>query len=106
MARRPCQTLEHQLDCSNYGAIADALVYRSKTALAVLAAVVALGIPWYYVVKTIRNATPVESPIAASAVYWGDRWFPRTKQLSHWLHDRGVAYSVWAKRHPAAASRI
>jgi hypothetical protein len=37
-----------------------------------------------------------------SAVPWGDRVFVGPVTLRRWLKYHGVAYSVWADRHPPA----
>jgi hypothetical protein len=37
-----------------------------------------------------------------SSVVWGDRVFVGPGSLGHWLKVRGVAYPVWAERHPPA----
>jgi 4-amino-4-deoxy-L-arabinose transferase-like glycosyltransferase len=83
-----------------------ALVYRSKLVLAAVAAGVAVAIPWYYVVREFQNAEPINSPLPAGSVLWGTNYFNTPRELSRWLHYRGVAYSVWATRHPRAAARI
>jgi hypothetical protein len=69
----------------------------------VTAAVAALAIPWYLVARTLRDVKPAAaSPVHASAIVWGGRVFATRGPLQHWLHVRGVAYSVWGGRHPAA----
>ena len=70
------------------------------------AAAATIAIPWYFVARTLQTATPVPSEVAAAGVIWGDRVFPSRAPLAHWLRFRGVAYSVWASRHPPAAARI
>jgi hypothetical protein len=37
-----------------------------------------------------------------SAVVWGDRVLSGTPSMKHWLKVHGIAYSVWAGRHPPA----
>ena len=69
-------------------------------------ALATIAIPWYFVARTLQTATPVESRVVATSVIWADRVFPARGPLAHWLHVRGVAYSVWASRHPPAAARI
>ena len=81
------------------------LLYRPKVALAILTGLVAVAIPWFYVVRTLSTARPISTP-PASSVFWGSVYFNTARDLSHWLHRRGVAYSVWAHRHPPAAARI
>jgi len=70
------------------------------------AALTAIAIPWYLVARKLQDAQPVPSAVAAAGVIWGDRVFASRAPLAHWLRRRGVAYSVWASRHPPAASRI
>lgn len=79
---------------------------RPGRVLAVVISVTVIAVPWYYVVKTIHDAQPVNSPVRPSSVYWGRLYFNTSRDLSRWLHRRGVAYAVWADRHPHAAARI
>jgi hypothetical protein len=83
-----------------------AILYRPKVVMATICAGVVLAVPWYYVVKTIRDVRPVVSPMVASSVFWGGRYLSTRPQMSAWLHYHGIAYSVWARRHPHAATRI
>jgi hypothetical protein len=83
-----------------------ALAFRGSWAALAAVAVATVAIPWYFVARTLQNATPVPSTVVASSVTWADRVFPSQRPLAHWLHVRGVAYSVWALRHPPAAARI
>jgi hypothetical protein len=55
------------------------------------------------IVNTMRNPRPVHAtapPI--SAVVWGEYVFSSPPAMAHWLKVHGVAYSVWAHRHPPA----
>jgi hypothetical protein len=55
------------------------------------------------IVHTMKHVEPVKAtqpPV--SAVPWGDRVFVGPGSLAHWLKVHGVAYSVWAERHPPA----
>jgi hypothetical protein len=55
------------------------------------------------IVNTMRKVEPVRAkkpPV--SAVPWGDRVFFGPGTLHHWLKVHGIAYSVWAERHPPA----
>ena len=55
------------------------------------------------IVHTMKHVKPVKvTQPPVSAVPWGDRVFLGPGSLSHWLKVRGVAYSVWAGRHPPA----
>jgi len=76
---------------------------RSLDGMGVLAAVVALGIPLYLLGKTLHDVQPVRSDAIARSVVWSGRVFLTQQALSHWLHERGAGYRVWAERHPRAA---
>jgi hypothetical protein len=68
---------------------------------------VVLAVPWYFVARTIENARPAaKSSVRANAVVWSDRVFSAPQPLGRWLHARGVAYSVWAARHPGGAAAL
>jgi hypothetical protein len=72
--------------------------------LVLLAAAAVLALPWYFVGRTLNDARPAAvSAVAASAIVWGDLVFTAPQPMRHWLHVHGVAYSVWAGRHPDAA---
>jgi hypothetical protein len=83
-----------------------ALTVRGIWVMLAAAALATIAIPWYLVARTLQNAEPVPSSVVAGGVIWADRVFPSRGPLAHWLHVRGVAYSVWASRHPPAAARI
>lgn len=74
--------------------------------MGVIVAVVALAIPFYLVGKTLHNVHPARSSAVAQSIVWGDRVFLTPHTLGRWLRSRGVAYSVWASRHPVAAHRL
>jgi hypothetical protein len=76
---------------------------RGLDGMGVIVAIVALGIPLYFLGKTLNDVQPVRSDSTARSVVWANRVFLTRHSLSHWLHVRGVAYSVWAERHPLAA---
>lgn len=71
--------------------------------MGVLCAVVALGIPFYLLGRTLHNVEPVRSDAVARSVVWSGRVFLTQQALSHWLHERGAGYRTWAGRHPRAA---
>jgi hypothetical protein len=71
--------------------------------MGVIVAVVALGIPFYLLGKTLHNVQPVRSGAVARSVVWSGRVFLTQHALSHWLHAHGARYRVWAERHPPAA---
>ena len=75
--------------------------------LLIIAALVAIAIPWYTVARTIANAKPADrSPVMSSGVVWAERVFTSKPPLTAWLRRHGVAYSVWAGRHPVAGSAL
>jgi hypothetical protein len=79
-------------------------VRSAQNLLFTLAAIAAIGVPMYFVVRTIADARPLGGPfVPPTAVVWGDRVFSSQPPLAVWLHRRGVAYSVWAERHPPAS---
>src|SRR5215470_4267778 len=78
-------------------------VRRGLDGMGVIVAVVALGIPFYLLGRTLHDVRPVRSDAVARSVVWSDRVFLTQPELSRWLHQRGVAYSTWAERHPRAA---
>ena len=81
------------------------ILHRPKRLFVTIAGTLAIAIPWYYVAQTLRHARPVPTD-PASSVFWGSLYFNTAPDLSQWLRRRGVAYSVWASRHPPAAGRI
>jgi hypothetical protein len=92
-------------DCGKHATMFVVALRLGGAQLATVVALGALAIPWYFVVRTLREARPVVAArIAPTGVVWGGRVFVARGPLHHWLHFRGVAYSVWAYRHPAAAS--
>jgi len=55
------------------------------------------------IANTMRNPKPVKASVPkVSAVVWGDRVMFGTPAMAHWLKSHGIAYSVWAGRHPPA----
>jgi hypothetical protein len=74
--------------------------------LLVLVALAAMAVPWYLVGREIADAKPAVRSLAATGIVWGDRVFTARAPLSAWLHRRGVAYVVWARRHPPASRVI
>jgi hypothetical protein len=81
-------------------------VHRAAGRLALLLALVAVGILWFVVGRTLANPQAAVSPVRASGVVWGGRVFSSRHPLRHWLHVHGVAYSVWSRRHPPAAETL
>jgi hypothetical protein len=69
-----------------------------------LVALAALALPWFIVALALAKPPQApKSPVEATAVVWGGLVFTTRRPLDHWLHVRGVAYSVWSGRHPNAA---
>jgi hypothetical protein len=68
--------------------------------------VLAVTVPWYFIMKTIQHARPVAPPARAHAVVWSDLVFSTPQPLRRWLRARGIAYTIWASRHPSSATRI
>lgn len=75
--------------------------------LSLVLALAAVAVLWFVVARTLANPPPaVDSPVHSSSVVWGQRVFTSRRPLHHWLHVRGVAYSVWSRRHPLAAETL
>jgi hypothetical protein len=69
--------------------------------IALLAAVA----PWFFVVRTMHGAHPVEiSTKPQNSLVWGDRVFSSQAALGRWLRSRGSAYDTWLATHPAGAA--
>ncbi len=84
------------------------LSMRGLLNVVLFAVVVALvGLVWLQVAKTLTKTVP-PAPIVGQpkAVAWGAHVFPNRAGLEAWLRERGIAYSVWAARHPAGVSLI
>ena len=72
-----------------------------------LVALIAVAVPWIIAGRTLAN--PPDPPVSSaktSGVVWGGLVFTTRRPLHHWLHVHGVAYSVWAGRHPPAANTV
>jgi hypothetical protein len=71
-----------------------------------IAASTALVIPCYLVGREIAGAKPVRGAfVPVTGVIWANRVFSDRRSLAVWLHYRGAAYTVWARRH-RPASRV
>jgi hypothetical protein len=74
----------------------------------VAAIVVVMAILVTAIFRTMRHVKPVRAtapPI--SGVVWGDGIvFSQPPAMAHWLRVHGVAYSVWAERHPPASKLL
>jgi hypothetical protein len=76
---------------------------RLVVALCVLALAAIMAVLVGSIVRTLKHVKPVRAakpPV--SAVVWGTLVFQSPSGLDVWLRRHGVAYSVWADRHPPA----
>jgi hypothetical protein len=63
----------------------------------------ALVLVWAKVVSTLTANVEKKPPIGQpQGVVWQRRVFTAEAQLRRYLHARGVSYSRWVSRHPAA----
>jgi hypothetical protein len=67
----------------------------------VCSAVTLLGI--VYLGAQFFETTPPPSQPQAKGIVWGGRTFVDLAEFSRWLRSQGVAYEVWAVRHPTRA---
>ena len=67
----------------------------------VCSAVTAVGI--VYLGAQFFETSPAPSQPQARGIVWGGRTFVDLAQFSRWLRSQGVAYEVWALRHPTRA---
>ena len=83
--------------------------YSLRRVLALLGTVVVavvVALVWAQVARKLANPQPVSSPVRASSIVWGNRVFSSPGQFTPWLRFRGVAYTVWAGRHPIASAGL
>jgi hypothetical protein len=63
----------------------------------------ALVLVWAKVVTTLTVNIQPEPPIGEPhAVVWQNRVFTTDGQLRRYMHAKGLSYSRWVSRHPAA----
>ena len=63
----------------------------------------ALVLVWAKVVSTLTATVEKKPPIGEPrAVVWQSRVFTTEGQLRRYLHAKGLSYSRWVSRHPAA----
>ena len=63
----------------------------------------ALVLVWAKVVSTLTASIDPKPPIGQpQAVVWQNRVFTTEGQLKRYLHAKGISYSRWVSRHPAA----
>lgn len=67
----------------------------------VCSAVTLLGV--VYLGAQFFNSPPPPSHAQAKGIVWGGRTFVDLAEFSRWLRSQGVAYEVWALRHPTRA---
>lgn len=67
----------------------------------VCCAVTMLGV--VYLGAQVFNSPPSPPQPQAKGIVWGGRTFVDLAEFSRWLRARGVAYEVWALRHPTRA---
>ena len=80
---------------------------RIGTVVATLLILLAAAAVWTMLVRTFRDAGPVESTLQAPhSLVWSGRVFADKGELTAWLSARGVDYDAWAKSHPAAAAVV
>jgi len=78
-------------------------VARLVTLLMALVLVAALAVVWVKVVSTLTSNIEPRPPIGQPrAVVWNNRVFTTDGQLRRYLHAKGLSYSRWVSRHPAA----
>jgi hypothetical protein len=78
-------------------------VARLMTLLMVLALLAGLVVVWAKVVSTLTANIEPKPPIGQPrAVVWQNRVFTTDGQLRRFLHAKGLSYSRWVSRHPAA----
>jgi hypothetical protein len=84
------------------------LAARRLGNLVVLLVVVGLLLfVWLQVVRTLSGTVKPQAAVGKpTAVAWGGRVFSSQAKLEAWLRERGVSYSVWAKRHRAAVGIV
>jgi hypothetical protein len=78
---------------------------RFLTVVMAIVLVGALVIVWARVVSTLTANVEKKPPIGQPrAVVWQNRVFTTEGQLRRYLNAKGLSYSRWASRHPAAFS--
>lgn len=76
---------------------------RLLTITMVIVLLGALVLVWARVVSTLTANIQPKPPIGQPrAVVWQQRVFTTEGQLRHYLNAKGLSYSRWVSRHPAA----
>jgi hypothetical protein len=79
------------------------LVVRFLLLTVTLVLVLALIAVWARVVQTLAKPADPRPPIGQPrSIVWQNRVFTTDGQLRRFLHVRGLSYSRWVSRHPAA----
>ena len=77
--------------------------HRFVTIVMTIVLLGALVLVWAKVVSTLTAKVEKKPPIGQpSAVVWQNRVFTTEGQLRSYLHAKGISYSRWVSRHPAA----
>jgi hypothetical protein len=78
-------------------------VNRLITFTMALVLLAALILVWAKVVSTLTANIEPKPPIGQPhAVVWQNRVFTTDGQLRRYMHAKGLSYSRWVSRHPAA----
>jgi hypothetical protein len=78
-------------------------VNRLITFTMALVLLAALILVWAKVVSTLTANIEPKPPIGEPhAVVWQNRVFTTDGQLRRYMHAKGLSYSRWVSRHPAA----
>jgi hypothetical protein len=76
---------------------------RFVTIVMTIVLLAALALVWAKVVSTLTAKVEKKPPIGQPrAVVWQNRVFTTEAQLRHYLSAKGLSYSRWVSRHPAA----
>lgn len=76
---------------------------RFVTILMTIVLLGALVLVWAKVIGTLTEKIEKKPPIGQPrAVVWQNRVFTTEGQLRHYLNAKGLSYSRWVSRHPAA----
>ena len=79
------------------------LLVRFLVLTVTLALVLSLVAVWARVVQTLSKPPATRPPIGQPrSIVWQNRVFTTDAQLRRFLHTRGLSYSRWVSRHPAA----
>jgi hypothetical protein len=77
--------------------------HRSVTTVMTVVLPGARVLVWAKVVSTLTAKVEKKPPIGQPrAVVWQNRVFTTEGQLRSYLHAKGISYSRWVSRHPAA----